>query len=388
MTGILHGTRRAAAALMALAVFAAAIALPGQKTSGWPGRSGHYMQRASVVIKTQEAADSVQGGIRGIDVSKYQGSINWAKVAQDNVSFVMVRASFGMEADEYFEHNARGAHENGLLVGAYHYAKFTDRESMQREAEFFIRQLKKVEITYPVALDLEASRGLSRSRLTELAIEFMELLRAAGYTPMLYSYTNFYRDYLSVSALSGYDLWVANYLQQPNTFAHKMWQHTSYGTVSGINGRVDINIAYEDLRVRKSIKVDKTVSDSIKQTLNSRYGASLPMDKLDMELMNAAVSKGMHTEINQQLGAGLDTDLPCDDETIDWLSSISFVPYETKGNITYLLQVRLFYKGLYKGELTSQYDDGMIEAVKTFQSNNSLSADGMLDYDTLWYLLT
>ena len=384
---ITKGTTLALA--MALMIGAAGLsALPAGTVTAIPPTNQNYTQNAAAAtIKTQAAADNISGGIRGIDVSKYQGTINWPAVAQDNVNFVMIRASIGSEVDELFLRNAKGAHENGLLVGAYHYAKFTNKATMQKEAELFISQLKNVDITYPVALDIEAHRNLSRSALTNLALEFMQILRSAGYTPMIYSYTNFYRDYLDVAAFADYPMWVANYQEQPLAFEHQMWQHTSYGTVKGISGRVDINIAYEDLRVHKRIMVNKVISDSIKETLNVRYNVGLPLDTLDMAQMNAAIANGMHAEINRQLGAELALVGSCDDQTVSWLQTIDFVPESTKGNITYLLQVKLFYKGFYTGDITSVYDSKTINSLERFQSQSGLSVNGLLDFTTLQYLL-
>lgn len=341
---------------------------------------------ATVTIKTQEAADCVVGGIRGIDVSKWQGTINWERVAQDDVAFVFARASLGMKPDETFVGNATGAHEAGLKVGAYHYAKFTDRASMLREVNLFLSQLKKVEITYPVVLDVEAHRGMSRSTLTTLCIEFMEECKQAGYNVLLYSYNNFIKACFDLDQLSDYGLWVANYLEEPN-FGQKVWQHTSYGSVSGISGRVDINIAYEDLSIRKGIKVDSQISRSIKETLNERYNAGLPLDSLSMTEMNRAVAEGLQYEIARQFEMAYPISGTIDERTLDYLSSIDYVCGQTQGNITYLLQVKLFYMGLYTQALNGAYDDYMAQVVMEFQQTRGLPANGEITASTLRTLL-
>lgn len=354
-----------------------------------------YIMNAGVTIKTQKAADSIKDGIRGIDVSKYQGDINWKKVARDNVKFAIIRASYGTTNDPKFVTNAKEAHANGLGVGAYHYATFTDTASMRKEAAHFISRLKKVNITYPVVLDLESAthKKMKKSTLTNLAIQFMEIVKAEGYDVMLYSYQNFIKDHLDVAKLSGYDLWVANYLEQPTSFNHKMWQHTSYGVVSGISGRVDINIAYSGIAANtqsqsgaKKIQVDKQISNQIKATLNERYNVGLPAEGLKMAEMNAAITKGLQREINAQWGVNLSVDGSMTREAVNYLAEVKFGS-GTKGNITYLLQAKLFYKGMYTGPLTGQFDDQTVAAIKAFQKDNGLDATGKLTSVTLHQLL-
>jgi GH25 family lysozyme M1 (1,4-beta-N-acetylmuramidase) len=341
----------------------------------------------AVTIKTLDAAAAV-GGIAGIDVSKYQGNINWAKVANSDVKFVMARASFGNQIDETFVHNALGAYSEGLLVGAYHYAKFTDYHSMMAEAELFISQLRQVYITYPVALDVEAHRGLSRAELTRLSKLFMEEVRAAGYDVMFYSYSNFFRERLDINALGDYKLWVANYKEEP-ALGQAIWQYTSYGSVPGISGRVDLNVAYDDWAVSqgKRVTVDAAISRSIKHTLNQRYNVGLNLDTLNMDHMNAAIDIGLQTEVNRQFGKNYDIYPTLTDIAGQHLKSINYVKGRTKGNITYLLQVRLFYKGFYRQAPSGYYDDATAQAIYEYQLEHGLYADGNLNLETLNSLL-
>lgn len=367
----------------------------------------------NATIKTQDAADRLvaQGASRGIDVSKYQGSINWRQVANDDVDFVFVRASYGMTKDPYFLTNARQAHEHGLRVGAYHYATFETRAEMLEEAEYFLSRVRQVDITYPLVLDFESSKyqSMGRSSATKLAAEFMDIIKNEGYSIMLYSYNNFIRDYLSLDALQGYDLWIANYLEQPSVANHKVWQHTASGRVNGIAGNVDINIAYDgNLRsatkaastsssssssrnssssssgkaASSTVKVSKTVSNSIKATLNSRYNVGLPTEGLNMTQMNTAIAKGIQAEIARQWEINLDVTGKLSTHEMSLLDEVSWSS-STRGHITYLIQAKLFYYGYYQGALTSQYDSNTMDAISAFQANNSLVADGYLDYDTL-----
>jgi len=353
------------------------------------GGDSRIAQLGAVTIKTQQAANNVPGGIRGIDVSHYQGNIDWSKVAQDNVNFAMIRASFGQETDKNFYKNVQGATNAGLKVGAYHYAKFSDRSSMLKEAQYFLNVLDSVQaqITYPIVLDLEGNvhKSMGRNTLTPLAVEFMNKLTDKGYTVMIYSNDNFFRDYLSVSSLGDYEFWVANYMAEPNR-GQAMWQHTSYGSVSGISGRVDINIAYKDLSVKKGVVVSTAISNTIKATLNERHGAGLPLEGLDMAVMKETVVTILQNELVRQLDANLAITGEMNAQTLDYLEQVPFTYMETQGNITYLCQVMLFYKGFYKENLNGTYDAYMLEALKGFQAALEISATGELNRDTLWYL--
>jgi len=354
-------------------------------TGGKPTLPKSNSLPAAVTIKTQTAADNVPGGIRGIDVSEYQGNISWSKVAAQDVKFAVCRASYGEKADKYFVTNAKAAHENGLLVGAYHYMKFTDEAGMKKEADFFIQQLKKVEITYPVFLDVEANRGMTRNKLTEMCVSFMDRVKEQGYTVMFYSYSNFIRDHINRSGMGEYQLWVANYMEEPN-LGQKLWQHTSYGTVSGVSGRVDINIAYEDLATSKRVRVNREISNSIKATLNERHGSALPEEGLDMGLMKEAVVSALQSELNRQMQAGLAVTGIMDAETLNSLEQVPFKQNETKGNMTYLMQVMLFYNGNYTQAISGAFDDHTVAALQSFQRNQGLTVTGAPDRDSLWYL--
>lgn len=413
MTQIRQERSKATGFLLALAmILAAALGTAPLHPSPIKRNSDNTMN-AAVTIKTMAAANEAieNGASRGIDVSKYQGTIDWSQVASDNVSFAFVRATYGVTNDPYFVTNAQGAHANGIKVGAYHYATFHDSDSVKREAAQFLSQLRQVDITYPVALDIEAAKytKASRSVVTKLAKQFMDIIAAEGYTVMLYSYNNFIKAHIDQSMIDGYRIWVANYMAAPTGISHSIWQHTSYGTVSGIKGRVDINIAYgsggsgtvrASNAVRTSapaatptpqpvkVSVDNQVSTTIKQTLNERYNTGLPMDSLNMAQMNAAIYTGLQEEINRQFD---DATVPVSGalgaDEVNLLSSIQFVSGQTGGNITYLLQAKLFYKGAYTGELTGQFDDNTVQAVKAFQQTNGIPANGGIDATTLKMLL-
>lgn len=343
----------------------------------------------AATIKTQKAANNVENGVYGIDVSKYQGTINWKKVAADDVTFAMCRATYGTDIDPTFVTNAKGAYDNGLHVGAYHYARFNSSATVKKEAEAFIKQLKKVTITYPVALDIEANPSkLSKVKLTNLCIEFMEILKENGYKVVVYSYQNFFTGSLSLNGLKNYNKWVANYLEEPTSIDRVMWQYSSKGRVSGISGDVDLNVAYGGLSSKRRAGSAGSITpyESIIDFLNEYYSASLNVNAdHSMEEINYILYSAFQTEANVQLGASLPIDGIMTYEELDLLSDITFTQDQTKGRITTLIQSKLYFKRCIE-TISGVYDSTMVSALMTLQSECGLEPTGEMDRDT-WAII-
>jgi len=211
--------------------------------------------------------DGTTVSLKGVDVSKYQETVDWNKVAADGVEFAMIRLGFrGMgstgtcELDPYFKQNVEGAKKAGIDVGVYFFTQATTVEEAKEEAKFVIDHLKGYDITWPVVYDTEAitsykaarANVLSRETRTACAKAFLEEVKAAGYTPMLYANTRWSVLKLDMAQLSEYDFWYAYYgdaLYYPYNFT--MWQYTSAGTVNGIKGNADLNISFVDYGAKK-----------------------------------------------------------------------------------------------------------------------------------------
>ena len=205
--------------------------------------------------------------IKGVDVSKYQETIDWKKVAADGVEFAMIRLGFrGMgangtcELDPYFKQNVEAAQAAGVEVGVYFFTQATTVEEAKEEAKFVIDNLKSYNITWPVVYDTEAitsykaarANSLSRESRTACAKAFLEDVKAAGYTPMLYANTRWSVLKLDLAELSEFDFWYAYYgdeIYYPYKFS--MWQYTSSGSVDGIRGKADMNISFVDYGARQ-----------------------------------------------------------------------------------------------------------------------------------------
>ena len=214
--------------------------------------------------------------VNGIDVSKWQGSIDWNQVKASGISFVIIKCGGrsigdgGLYEDSCFRQNIQGALNAGLKVGVYFFSQATSVTEAYEEASLCIDLIKDYNITYPVAFDWESASGyrvasanLSTTALTEICETFADTVKSYGYTPMIYFNRNDWRNAVNTSVLtSKYKVWLATYLYKyQNTDAtwqqgdsllsysdipYCMWQYKSTGRVAGISGNVDMDIALFD----------------------------------------------------------------------------------------------------------------------------------------------
>lgn len=189
----------------------------------------------------------------GIDVSRYQGNIDWARVAAAGKQFAIVRlgssSSSGLYVDPYFLQNVNGAHAAGLRVGAYYYTYARSEQAVINELLTFLPALEGLQLEYPVFVDVEASslQDLGRAQLTGLVRFAMDILYQRRFYAGWYSYVNFINNYLDPAALAEYPLWVADYRQSLGyAGSYAMWQFSGSGTVAGISGAVDLDYSYRD----------------------------------------------------------------------------------------------------------------------------------------------
>ncbi len=194
-------------------------------------------------------------GAKGIDVSYAQGAIDWAKVKAAGIDFAMIRASRGkvndrpIAQDVTFEYNITQATANGVKVGVYHYLYASTVTEARKEARFFLKTIEPYKITYPVVLDIEEQyqADLGRKRVTNIVKAFLDEISAAGYYAMIYCNKTWLTDYIDMSQLSEYDVWLAQWNTVPTYEGDfGIWQYSSKGVVSGIDGYVDLNISYKD----------------------------------------------------------------------------------------------------------------------------------------------
>ena len=187
--------------------------------------------------------------IKGIDVSKWQGSIDWAKVRAAGIGFAMIRAGFGSNGvDERFAENMQGARAVGIPCGAYHYSYATSADGAKAEAAHFLDLIKGHDFDYPVALDIEdpSQKALGKQTLTEIVPAFCSTVEAAGYYVCVYSNLYWIMNRLDMAALKRFDIWLAQWSAAPALSDIGIWQYSDCGSVDGITGKVDMNTAYKD----------------------------------------------------------------------------------------------------------------------------------------------
>ncbi len=196
----------------------------------------------------------------GIDVSYYQGNIDWDAVKGDGIDFVIIRVGYrGYETgsimlDSKFYEYINGATAAGLDIGVYFYSQAITTEEAIEEAEFVIDAIEGYEITYPVVFDWEIvgedtarTNDITVDTINECTTVFCNTIAKAGYIPMIYTLKKQALMKLDLSQLAGFDIWLAEYKDEPEfPYYHTMWQYASDATVSGISGNVDINISYVD----------------------------------------------------------------------------------------------------------------------------------------------
>ncbi|MET1176930.1 phage tail spike protein [Peribacillus simplex] len=184
--------------------------------------------------------------LKGIDVSHWQGSIDWDKVANDGVQFAILKATDSTTyIDPTFKTNVTNAKNNGIKVGAYHFARFKSNTEALKEAQLFYNTVKGYNLDLPLVLDIEVDAGkIGKTALTEAARTFLDYLKSQGQKVMIYTYYSFYMDNIDAT---GYPLWIARYTtaEAPGVEGWTVWQYTDKGTVSGIDGNVDVNRAID-----------------------------------------------------------------------------------------------------------------------------------------------
>lgn len=202
--------------------------------------------------------------MKGLDVSKHQGEIDWQKVKEALIEqnggtsgFVIIRAGYGMYAnqkDPQFEANMKGAGEAGIPVGVYWYSYAVSAEEAAEEARVCLEIIApyREQIVLPVFFDQEYEPGIkaqSKNVRTQMCQSFLEAVQKAGYRAGLYCSYDWYRNWVDQSQLTDWPVWIAQYGQKCGYTGGNLvaWQYTSEGQVAGIAGNVDCNIGYSGL---------------------------------------------------------------------------------------------------------------------------------------------
>lgn len=214
--------------------------------------------------------------IKCIDVSEWQGKVDFKKVKAAGIDYAVLRAGFGREisqVDAEFETNYKNAKAAGVKLGAYWYSYAVDEADAKKEAQACIKVLKGKSFELPVFYDMEDSSQVSmgKATLTKMAKAFMTELLKAGFRTGIYANANWFENYLDYNSLYGtYYIWLAQY-NDVAEFKCDMWQYTSAGKVNGIAGNVDMNIIYSDKLIKNtdsvSANTDTKTSESFETAI-------------------------------------------------------------------------------------------------------------------------
>lgn len=205
-------------------------------------------------IKDIIAKHKTQNTEIGIDVSSWQGDVNWNKAKEDGVEFAMIRIGYGHNSkgeivvDNYYEKNIKNAKDAGLKVGIYFYSYATNKEDAIKEANWIIKKLNNIKLELPIVFDWESwnsfdNYDLNIYDINNIAEEFNKVVTTAGYEAMKYGSLNYLN---TVWKLDNYKTWLAHYTDETSYEKdYYIWQLTNRGKVNGINGNVDLDILYK-----------------------------------------------------------------------------------------------------------------------------------------------
>lgn len=203
--------------------------------------------------------DGVTGSHVCIDVSSFQKDIDWDKVKAAGVEYAIIRCGFRgygsgkIVEDTFFKTNIEDATSAGIKVGVYFFTQAIDSKEAIEEADYVLDLIEGYDIDLPVAIDIEEINDKARTddldndMRSECCVAFMNRIKDAGYTPMIYTNLKYFIKYLNMEKLEGYEKWFAYYndsIYFPYEIA--IWQYSSTGSIDGIDSSVDLNITFKD----------------------------------------------------------------------------------------------------------------------------------------------
>ena len=305
---------------------------------------------------------------KGIDVSEFQGKIDWEKVKNDGIEFAILRCGYGMDFsnqdDVEYERNANECERLGIPYGVYLMSYANTVEKARSEAKHVLRLIEGRKISLGVWHDIEDNRtsgAINKETLTNIINTFCNTIKNAGYKVGVYANLNWLENKIEKTIKDNYDIWVAQYYSKCEYEGkYIMWQHTSSGKVNGISTNVDMNILYEDLPVinnnnNNNPKTNNSeIVKSLQKALNKDYNCGLDVDGIIGPLTTKAVNNNM-------------------------------VRNFTVGEFAKWVQERLIAKGysLNNFGVDGRYGNESEKKVREFQSNCDIDVDGIVGINTV-----
>lgn len=217
--------------------------------------------------------------IKGIDVSEFQGSINWNKVKADGIEFAILRVGFGMDItsqdDKYIERNIEECERIGMPYGVYLFSYANSVEKAKSEAEHTLRLIKGHTLTMGVWYDIEdnkTSGSVSKETLTNIINTYCNTIKNSGYDVGIYASLNWLNNKIEASVQKQYPVWVAQYYKECQYEGeYVIWQYASDGKVDGISGNCDMNYFYGELEENTTTD-KKSVDELAQEVIDGKWG--------------------------------------------------------------------------------------------------------------------
>ena len=305
---------------------------------------------------------------KGIDVSEFQGKIDWEKVKNDGIEFAILRCGYGMDFsnqdDVEYERNANECERLGIPYGVYLMSYANTVEKARSEAKHVLRLIEGRKISLGVWHDIEdngTSGAINKETLTNIINTFCNTIKNAGHRVGVYASLNWLENKIEKTIKDNYDIWVAQYYSKCEYEGkYIMWQHTSSGKVNGISTNVDMNILYEDLPV-----------------INNN-------DNNNSKTNNSEIVKSLQKALNKDYNCGLDVDGIIGPLTTKAVNN-NMVRNFTVGEFAKWVQERLIAKGYSLNEfgVDGRYGDESEKKVKEFQANCGIDVDGIVGINTV-----
>ena len=305
---------------------------------------------------------------KGIDVSEFQGKIDWKKVKNDGIEFAILRCGYGMDFsnqdDVEYERNANECERLGIPYGVYLMSYANTVEKARSEAKHVLRLIEGRKISLGVWYDIEdngTSGAINKETLTNIINTFCNTIKNAGHRVGVYANLNWLENKIEKTIKDNYDIWVAQYYSKCEYEGkYIMWQHTSSGKVNGISTNVDMNILYEDLPV-----------------INNN-------DNNNSKTNNSEIVKSLQRALNKDYNCGLDVDGIIGPLTTKAVNN-NMVRNFTVGEFAKWVQERLIAKGYSLNEfgVDGRYGNESEKKVKEFQANCGIDVDGIVGINTV-----
>ena len=305
---------------------------------------------------------------KGIDVSEFQGKIDWEKVKNDGIEFAILRCGYGMDFsnqdDVEYERNANECERLGIPYGVYLMSYANTVEKARSEAKHVLRLIEGRKISLGVWHDIEdngTSGAINKETLTNIINTFCNTIKNAGHRVGVYANLNWLENKIERIIRDNYDIWVAQYYSKCEYEGkYIMWQHTSSGKVNGISTNVDMNILYEDLPV-----------------INNN-------DNNNSKTNNSEIVKSLQKALNKDYNCGLDVDGIIGPLTTKAVNN-NMVRNFTVGEFAKWVQERLIAKGysLNNFGVDGRYGNESEKKVKEFQANCGIDVDGIVGINTV-----